>query len=167
MRTDDTSVLLRMQIPRWIVSSINKYVNSVITRFNPGNIAFLQTAEFSPDVVRNKQRLIVIEFEGPVPRRLSASTERYTVDYTLIVTTHRIQNDIYAHQRTYGIAAQAFPPCIPVYRYGEGSLDNGTQLGELQQVDDPTTFVHGVPDANTAIYQSSISAQYRMDYVEE
>lgn len=167
MSNDEQMVLFRQQIPRWIVASICKVCDTVIKRFNTGKIVFLREQDVTSDTVRKNKEMIVIDFDGPELQKHGKNTQRYIINWTLVVTTHRDINDMYAHQRTHGVALECFPTCIPVYRYGDGTLDNGAQMGVLTLATDPTVFGHGTPGSDTPVYQSSVSAQYRMDYSED
>lgn len=167
MSDAEQTVLFRQQIPRWIVASISKICDDAIKRFNTGKIVFLHEQDVTSDAVRKNKEMIVIDFDGPDLQKHNNKNQRYIINYTLVVTTHRDINDMYAHQRTHGVALECFPPCIPVYRYGDGPLDNAAQMGTLTLVADPTVFGHGTPGSDTPVYQSSVSAQYRMDYSED
>lgn len=167
MKNDADSVFFRQQIPRWIVASILKMCDNTIKRFNPGKIKLIVENDWTTETVKHNPELIVATFDGPDIRKISKYNQNYIINYTLISSTHNLNKDMYVHQRTHGVALECFPTCIPVYRYGDGSLDNGTQMGVLNIVTDPTTFGHGTPGNDIPVYQSSVSAQYRMDYSEE
>jgi hypothetical protein len=167
MKNDTDSVFFRQQIPRWIVASIMKMCDTTVKRFNPGKVKLILESDWTTEAIKQNPELIVANFDGPDIRKLGKYQQRYLINYTLISSTHNRNNDMYAHQRTHGVALECFPACIPVFRYGDGSLDNGQQLGVLEQVNDPTTFGHGTPGNDIPVYQSSVSAQYRMDYSEE
>lgn len=166
MNNSEAATLLRQQIPRWINASIMDFIKTVVARFNTGKIEILLEADWTIDKIRHHPELFVVSFDGPSFHQIG-KTLRYNHNYTLSVSTHRKQNDMYAHERTVGVAVECFPSCLPIYRYGDGPLDDGNQLGVLQQVSNPKTFGHGVISTDTPVYQSSVSAQYRMDYSEE
>ncbi len=167
MSSDEQVTLFRQQIPRWIVNSTMQMLKTVTARYNTGKIVLLLESDVTDDARRKNSELIIVHFDGPNRVIRTKITVRYTTDLTLIVTTHNKQQDMYAHERTLGVAIECFPACIPVYRYGDGPLDNGNQMGVLQQITDPNTFGHGSPGTDVPVYQSSISARYRMDFNED
>lgn len=167
MRHDEQATLFRQQMHRWIASSVMVMLKGVIGRYNTGKIVLLQENDVTDDIIRKNPELIVVHFDGP--NRIVGSNKniKYYLTLNLAVTTHNQKNDLFAHERTLGVAAECFPSCLLVYRYGDGPLDNNNEVGLLQQITDPNTFGHGSPGADFPLYQSSISARYRMDYTEE
>jgi hypothetical protein len=165
MRQDETGVLFRQQIPRWIVASIVKYIQGKVSRFNTGEVLAILASELTPKAIRDNPNRIIIDFDGPEPQQLSDSCIRYWIDLNLVLTTCRNPKELYAHQKAYGVLVECFPACIPIYRYGNGSLDNDALLGVLQIYRDPSGF--GGQGAEVDIQQSSLSAKYRLDYNED
>lgn len=158
---------LRQQIPRWINASIMKYLEVPVKDYNPGKCSLLVQTDITPDIIKQNDQLVVVWFDGPDLTILGPASYRYPINYTLVASTTRKGNDMYAHQRLMGLVLTMFPACIPVYRYGSGDSDTGALVGILQQVTNPLTFGAGSPTGNLAVDQSSVSAQYRMDYYED
>ncbi len=153
-------MLKQEHVPRWIKASVDKWMDA-----NRGS--FPLYIEGSDRKTNDKTSFFELRVDGPYRTQYTRSEFSFYVEINIETTTAINEEDSHLQARMFGQAMLMLPTCIAVYKYGDGSDDDQTYLGDLQRMDDAqdhgtevSTF--GQVDPNLPLIQGTIEAHYRM-----
>jgi len=151
---------IEAEIVRWIYASIYKHVEGFKGEYS----LYMEADERN---VMDFPKFAELRIDGPKIRTAQRRYKKYSVEINILCSTHTHPVDLYAHQNIVGHFARALEKDIPVYRYGDGTLDDGSLVGcfvpqrhwkEHVAID---SFGHIRHD--TKIEQSTIEGHYIME----
>lgn len=116
------SIVANQNWPRWVNASVTKWFKGIYGE------SLYSFAEGEDRTTEGKQTYCEIRMNGPSCNLLSPNLFKLTIMIDVLVVAIRDPQNMYSMDIAIGIALQAFTNAIPIYKYGSGSGDDGTEL---------------------------------------
>jgi len=145
---------------RWIAASINQHFET-----NRGTLnMFVEGQERR--LTNTQTSYIELRQDGTGWQEMSRDNWKGRVEVNVLVASV-INTDLYLPNRMVGQVTAILQRCIPVFRYGTGVQDDGTQVGELILMTEDRDRGHrihkyGQIEQAIALMQSSVEASYKI-----
>lgn len=145
---------------RWCYESINKHFDDLKGEYN----LYIEGDERT---TQDDAEFAELRIDGPFIMTPQKYLHYLDVEINILCQTHVDSKNHYRAQVMVGWFARAFRNLISVYKYGDGSLDDGSLLGcfHLQRNRDEKIDVghFGIIRSDTKILQSTIEGHYRLE----
>lgn len=143
--------------PRWIAASLaDHFENEAICK------TYIETD--CKDVAAYSQYLEV-RIDGPYKVNPSRGYHILTCPVNVLVSTKKVTKDAYALHRLLGKVFNAFTT-IPIYRYGEMSVDDDSQIGCMDLVSGEQLILSYLGKIENELYQGFVQGKYKMEITE-
>jgi hypothetical protein len=145
---------------RWCYTSINKH-------FDGSKRAYSLYLEGDARTLQSEAEFAELRMDGPFIEIPQKRLYYLDVEINILCQTHVDPRQHYSAQVMVGTFASAFRNQIPVYKFGDGPLDDGSLLGcfhlqrSLKEKVDISYF--GVIKSDTKILQTTIEGHYRLE----
>jgi len=145
---------------RWCYTSINKY-------FDDRKESYDLYIEGDRRTLQEETEFAELRIDGPVIHIPQKDCYILEVQINILCATHVDPRQHYRTQEMVGVFARAFRNNIPVYKYGDGPLDDDSLIGcfKMMQGSGESLDINyfGVIASNTKIVQTSIEGHYRLE----
>lgn len=145
---------------RWCYASINKYFDTYKGKYP----LYLEGDERT---LQDEAEFAELRIDGPFIANLQKGLYYLDVEINVLCQTHVDPRRHYRAQVMVGNFARAFRACIPVYRYGDGPLDDSSLLGIFNLLRGSREKVDisyfGIIRNDTKILQTTVEGHYRLE----
>jgi hypothetical protein len=144
---------------RWLRASVIKHFATELAIFNPHVEGVKRTDMCKDDFCE-------IRMDGPYFAEISKNVYDVTVEVNILIQTAMTRSkNLYTHEIIGGAVCAAFVT-IPVFKLGQESGDDGTQIGCLQRMDQPQRPIKvndfGQIEAATLLRQATVEGHYNI-----
>jgi hypothetical protein len=144
---------------RWIRASVNKHFATALTTYNPIIEGVKRTDLSNTDICE-------IRMDGPYTQEISRNIFDITIEVNILIQTAITRStNLYRHETTLGDVNAAFVS-IDVFKLGDESGDDGSQIGCLTRKDSPQypirTSDFGQIESSLLLRQATVEARYNI-----
>lgn len=143
---------------RWTTASIAKHFFD--TKEDAMQFFLEGTIPQDADSIATERLELFIE--GPSMSEISADCWKLSVEIGILVSTKKLDTDLYRHSVNIGNVVDDILRVLDVYKYGTGGDDDDTLAFCLIRQSDVLTRHFGQPDAAKLLQQSSVEGEYEV-----
>lgn len=143
--------------PRWIAASIADHFET--------NVACKAYIETDCKDVDNYSKYLEIRIDGPYMSNPSGGYYIIECPVNVLVSVKKDGQDVYALHRVLGSVFNHFTT-IPIYKYGEGTGDDDSQIGCMKLVSEDKLILSYLGKIENELYQGFVQGTYKMEIIE-
>ena len=151
----------KRHLTRWIVASVNKWFHEKITPF--GLHVFIEGTERK---TRNETDFVEVRIDGPRIKEVSNNCFDIQGEINCLIQSVMREDTIYDAHTDVGYVTEAFTNSIPIYRYGDGTDDDGSLLGcfklKTDKSNDLDVSLLGRVGTDAPLNRAVVEGHYRM-----